>query len=130
MASGVAPAAAEKLVRDLGEVRRAQLIRQREQEEIDDSGFCKKCHDESTPQSPGSISTTNGTGTRFYGEDRRCSECGSVVRVHWVVFSYLPLIPLGTYRYRALGGDSMLSTRVTFLARRTQTSTEQIGPRY
>ncbi|MDI3290361.1 hypothetical protein [Polyangium sp. 15x6] len=127
VASGAAPAAAETLVRDLVEVRRMQRAKQREEEEHKGSGFCKRCHDESTPLSPGNISTVNGTGTTFYGEDRGCSECGSVVRVHWVVFCSLPLIPLGTYRYRDLYGEGASSK---FLARRTQANSVQIALHY
>lgn len=130
VASGVTPAAAEALVRDLGEVRRRQLAKRREEEEVAGSGFCKKCHDESTPESPGNISSTNGTGTMFYGDARRCGDCGSVVRVHWVVFCHLPIIPLGTYRYRALSGDGAFSVRTQFVARRTQQSSEQIAMHY
>ncbi|MDC3962077.1 hypothetical protein [Polyangium jinanense] len=127
VSSGAAPAAAETLVRDLVEVRRMQLARQREEEEHRSSGFCKRCYDESTPLSPGNISTVNGTGTMFYGEDRGCCDCGSVVRVHWVVFCGLPLIPLGTYRYRDLYGEG---TSSKFLARRTQTNSQQIAIHY
>jgi hypothetical protein len=80
------------------------------------TGFCTSCLSGSTDKSPGNISTINGIGRKFYGGADKCTACGSTVRVLWIVLFYVPLIPLGTYRYqRARGGG--LSSR--FLARNT-----------
>jgi len=120
VSSGVEPAVAEALVKE--------ILGQREHL---GSGFCKKCYASSTFHSPGNVSTTNGTGSMFYGNDRVCLQCGSAVRVLWVVFCYLPIFPLGTYRYGYIREDRSLYTKKSrFIARRTQTNMEQVAIHY
>ncbi len=127
VADGTPPATAEALIRDLAEVYKAQKKQQQEEDDIASSGFCKRCYDESSPHSPGNVSSTNGTGTMFYGGDRPCSQCGSEVRVHWFTLFGLPIIPLGTYRYRAISGGG---ARTAFIARKTQMNSMQVTFHY
>jgi hypothetical protein len=67
-------------------------------EKIAKDGFCAKCHDETTDESPGDTRTVNFIlGTRLIGHDDRCPTCGSVLQTKWWQF-FLPLIPVGKYR--------------------------------
>ncbi|MBE7465783.1 MAG: serine/threonine protein kinase [Planctomycetes bacterium] len=88
------------------------------------SGFCERCIEQSQEQSPGSISTTNGVGRKFYGAADTCPDCGAVVRTLWFALIDFPLIPLGSYRYKPIGEEGMRS--VQFLARRTALRWEQV----
>lgn len=65
------------------------------------SVFCEACQSASRDDTPGNISTFNGIGRTFYGGADRCEHCGSVVRTLWFVFAGIPLIPMGSYRYKA-----------------------------
>jgi tetratricopeptide (TPR) repeat protein len=61
--------------------------------------FCDDCRRETAGgNSSGNVSNLNGLGRTFYGEDRPCAACGSVVQTLWIIFLHVPLIPLGTYR--------------------------------
>lgn len=60
----------------------------------------------------------------FCGNDRRCDTCGSVVRILWVTFARFPVFPLGTYRYRLLGGSRER------ISRRMQTNPRQVATHY
>lgn len=71
-----------------------------------DGVFCKECVAECTVGSPGDTSTTNGSGRMFYGDAEKCPRCGSSVRVLWFVITYIPFIPLATYRYKQVGHTS------------------------
>lgn len=62
--------------------------------------FCEKCTSISTPDTPGDISTINGVGRMFYGGADPCEACGSVTRTLWLTFGQIPLVPLGSYRYK------------------------------
>ena len=46
--------------------------------------------------------TYKGIGTKYYGK-RDLEEDGSYLTTEWVVFVYLPLIPLRSYRVRPVG---------------------------
>lgn len=52
--------------------------------------------------------TFNGIGTKYYGK-REKAEDGSYVTTNWIVFLYVPLIPLGSYRVRPLGEGKHLA---------------------
>ncbi|MBE9141500.1 hypothetical protein IQ254_30660, partial [Nodosilinea sp. LEGE 07088] len=41
--------------------------------------------------------TLNGIGTTYYGK-RDCTADGSYVTTEWMVFLYLPVLPIGSYR--------------------------------
>ena len=77
--------------------------------------FCEDCLARSLPDAPGNIRTINGIGRTFYGEAERCRECGSVVRDLWFVIFFIPIVPLGRYRYQRL--ESAFG-RSRFVARR------------
>lgn len=94
-----------------------------DEEQILQTGFCTKCTADSTSETPGSISTMNGIGRKFYGGAEKCPTCGSVVRVLWFVFVEVPLIPLGTYRYQESEKGVM---RSRFLGRKTHTRWPQV----
>lgn len=96
-----------------------------EKEQILSTGFCQACADDSTAQSPGNISTINGIGRKFYGQAEKCAACGSVVRVLWLVFAYVPILPLGSYRFQMTGGGGW-SSRSRFLARKTRLRWPQV----
>jgi hypothetical protein len=88
------------------------------------AGFCAACAAESDERTPGDISTTNGVGRKFYGGARPCVECGSVVRTLWWVFVDVPLVPLGSYRYKTIQDEGLGMKR--FWTRRTRTHWDQI----
>ena len=85
--------------------------------------FCERCRAESTDESPGSISTINGVGRKFYGNKAPCPECGSAIRTLWYTFADIPLIPIGSYRYKS---DKEGITRSSFWARKTRTHWDQV----
>ncbi len=62
--------------------------------------FCSRCVAETTDQTPGDVSTMNGIGRKFYGSAVPCPECASVIRTLWWTLVELPLVPLGSYRYK------------------------------
>ncbi len=70
---------------------------------LNEQGFCARCVSETTEESPGSVSTTNGIGTALQGTRWRekgldpCPVCGSVVQQKWYMFGW-GVKPLGTYR--------------------------------
>ncbi|MCW8129491.1 MAG: serine/threonine protein kinase [Planctomycetota bacterium] len=88
------------------------------------TGFCDRCRTQSSERTPGSISTVNGVGRKFYGSAEPCPDCASVIRTLWFTFIDFPLIPLGSYRYKPLGEEGMRSSQ--FLARRTPLRWEQV----
>jgi hypothetical protein len=72
-------------------------------------GYCQYCVDETTDESPGSVSTMNGIGTALMGTRwsskglDRCPICGSEVKQKWSTFGF-GVKPSGTYRILYLGG--------------------------
>lgn len=82
--------------------------------------FCPHCVGETTDRTPGNVSTTNGIGRKFYGNALPCPECGAVIRTLWWCFIEMPVIPLGSYRYKTLQGQThgFLGPRQQFYARR------------
>ena len=87
-------------------------------------GFCEDCKAESTEQTPGDVSATNGFGRKFYGSAAPCPKCGSVVRTLWWTVIDIPLIPRGSYRYKTVSENEIGMFR--FWARRTRTNWGQI----
>jgi len=87
-------------------------------------GFCSNCRGESTDETPGNVSTTNGIGRKFYGSADPCAVCGSVVRTLWWTFIDVPIVPRGSYRYKTISDDEIRMSR--FWARRTRTHWDQI----
>jgi hypothetical protein len=59
---------------------------------------------EVTPASVPAMSTINGVGTVYYGEDQR-KEDQSYLATSFLVLFFIPIIPLGTVRMRNLGID-------------------------
>lgn len=93
--------------------------------------FCDTCVRESSDESPGDVRTNNGIGRMFYGRAAECETCGSVVRTLWRVLADVPLIPVGSYRYKDVGpeehsGFFVQSTSRGFIARRTRTHWNQV----
>ena len=62
--------------------------------------FCEHCVAESTDETPGDVSTLNGIGRQFYGSSEPCPQCASVIRTLWWTVVELPVVPLGSYRYK------------------------------
>ena len=85
--------------------------------------FCDKCIAESSDQTPGDVNTYNGIGRKFYGSKSPCAQCGSVIRTLWWTLIDVPIIPLGSYRYKK-GSETIQSSR--FWARRTATQWDQV----
>jgi hypothetical protein len=80
--------------------------------------FCAHCIGESTDKTPGDVSTLNGIGRQFYGSGKPCPECASVVRTLWWTLVSLPVIPLGSYRYKTSSeGTGALGRRARFWCR-------------
>jgi len=96
------------------------------QEQPNDSKiiFCEQCRAASTDKTPGDVSTANGIGRKFYGAANPCVACGSVIRSLWFTFIDLPLIPLGSYRYKTASEDGVMSVR--FWCRKTKWNWPQI----
>jgi hypothetical protein len=90
------------------------------QDLIDETGFCKRCLGETTSRSAGDLRTINGFGLRFYGSTEKCRECYSVIRALWVVFAFIPVIPLGTYRYQELANAIIVRRFLTRQTRKTR----------
>jgi len=87
-------------------------------------GFCENCLAESSDETPGDVSATNGFGRKFYGAAAPCTKCGSVVRTLWWTAIDIPLIPRGSYRYKTVSDNEIGMSR--FWARRTQIRWGQI----
>jgi|SRR5882724_10340210 len=74
--------------------------------------FCQSCIDASTSESPGGTYTLNGVGTVIYGNSAKCPDCFSVVRKKWFCIIYIPIIPLGTYRIKAVTASRYLGRKI------------------
>lgn len=101
-------------------------------EQASSTPFCDQCISESSPQSPGQVNVHDGIGRKFYGRDAACSTCGSVVRTLWWVLIDIPVVPLGSYRYKTAGDEEhagffVQRTSQSFLARRTGTNWGQVA---
>ena len=95
------------------------------------TGFCDACVSSSSAESPGDVNTNNGIGRKFYGNAERCAACDSTVRTLWWVLADVPLVPRGSYRYKAIeaeqhSGFFVQSTSRGFVARRTRTHWNQV----
>ena len=88
-----------------------------EQPNVPKTIFCEKCLAVSTDKTPGDVSTMNGIGRKFYGAAEPCSTCGSVIRTLWFTLIDVPLIPLGSYRYKTATEEADMSVR--FWCRKT-----------
>ena len=69
--------------------------------------FCARCVGETTDKTPGDVSTINGVGRMFYGSAEPCPECASVIRTLWWTFTSIPLVALGSYRYKTAQESGM-----------------------
>jgi hypothetical protein len=85
--------------------------------------FCSQCVAASEAKTPGNISATNGIGRMFYGNTDPCQACGSTIRTLWFALIYLPLIPLGSYRYIEIKTTGLGSR---FFSRKTATRWDQV----
>lgn len=83
--------------RDLREVSMEEFGTLFPQELIATTGFCAKCHSETTDESPRSTGTFNFIGTSLIGRKDPCSICGSVVQSKYFCF-LIPIVFLGRYR--------------------------------
>jgi len=92
--------------------------------ELVEKGFCSTCASQSIEKTPGNISSVNGIGRKFYGSTDPCTQCGSVIRTLWWTFIDLPVIPLGSYRYKTISDDSIRMSR--FWARKTGMRWDQV----
>jgi len=63
-------------------------------------GFCQWCDAGTTPKSAGSTYTVNGIGTTMYGAKSPCPHCGSIIKRKWLVVLFIPIIPLGSFRFK------------------------------
>ena len=61
--------------------------------------FCEHCIAETSDETPGNIKMGNFFGKKFYGSDKPCPQCTSVVSTLWWTIAHLPIVPLGSYRY-------------------------------
>jgi len=95
-----------------------------EQSNVSKTIFCEQCLAASTEKTPGDVSTMNGVGRKFYGAANPCVTCGSVIRTLWGTFIDIPLIPLGSYRYKTASEESGMSVR--FWCRKTKWHGPQI----
>jgi len=89
-----------------------------------EKGFWEQCSAESTDETPGDVSTVNGIGRKFYGGASPCAKCGSVIRTLWWTLVDVPVIPLGSYRYKTVTDNEIGMSR--FWTRRTKTQWGQI----
>src|SRR6202163_4832773 len=64
--------------------------------------FCEHCVAETTDETPGDVSTLNGIGRKFYGSAAPCPECASVIRTLWWTMIEVPVVPVGSYRYKTV----------------------------
>ena len=71
--------------------------------------FCEACRAETTDFGPGNIGTANGTGVIWFGGERPCARCGSVVRKLKVSMLFIPLPGGGKYRVIDLGHGNFLA---------------------
>ncbi|HUR00860.1 MAG TPA: hypothetical protein VM166_15530 [Gemmatimonadaceae bacterium] len=88
------------------------------------AGFCASCIAESSVDTPGDVNTYNGIGRKFYGGKAPCATCGSVLRTLWWTLIDIPVVPLGTYRYKTIAEDGIQMKR--FWARKTRTHWDQV----
>ncbi len=77
--------------------------------------FCAHCVAETTDETPGDVSTLNGIGRKFYGAAAPCPECASVICTLWWTLVELPVVPLGSYRYKTA---EQAGTRARFWCRK------------
>lgn len=60
----------------------------------------------------------NGIGSILYGKKNKHND-GSYQAVEWVIFFFLPLVPLGTYRVRRIGDSELTTTNGIFVGAST-----------
>lgn len=69
--------------------------------------FCDRCAAATSEKTPGDVSTINGIGRKFYGSAEPCVECASVIRTLWWTLVDIPILPLGSYRYKTASEGTM-----------------------
>jgi hypothetical protein len=73
------------------------------------SGFCRKCFEATTNESPGSTFTLSFFfGTRLHDDGDECPDCGSVRASKWL-WVLVPVARLGRYRIRYRSQGSFFS---------------------
>jgi len=74
--------------------------------------FCDRCKLASTEKSSGGTATLNGIGTMLYGSGDPCPVCSSVIKRLFFTLLYIPIIPLGKYRVKAVTPQRFLSRKI------------------
>jgi hypothetical protein len=71
--------------------------------------------------------TLNGCGTKYYGQRELMSD-GSYITTEWIVFVYIPLIPIGSFRVLPTGKSSyyIIGNSSEYLVRRVPLNWKQI----
>lgn len=71
--------------------------------------------------------TFNGIGTKYYGQ-REFLKDGSFVTTEWIVFVYIPIIPIGSFRVLPTGksSDFVLFTSNQYFVKRVPVSWRQV----
>ena len=73
----------------------------------------------------------NGIGTKYYGHAEE-SDSGSYTATEWIIFLWLPIFPLRTWRVsrRRKGMDTFLFSNAKFLVRPLPLSLRQVALGY
>jgi hypothetical protein len=73
----------------------------------------------------------NGIGTRYYGHAEE-SDSGSYTATEWIIFLWLPIVPLRTWRVsrRRKGTDTFLFSNAKFLVRPLPLDMRQVALGY
>ena len=71
--------------------------------------------------------TLNGCGTKYYGR-RDLKADGSYITTEWIVFVYIPLIPIGSFRVQPTGKSSfyIIGSSSEYLVQRVPFNWRQI----
>jgi Peptidase family M48 len=75
-------------------------------------GFCEECMFATTEQGPGNTHLHNGIGTSLRPHGQRCPKCHSVRTKKWIVFLFIPVIPLKQYRVRWINAMQYVGRRL------------------
>ena len=71
--------------------------------------FCIECRNTTIEESSGNTYSVNGIGTKLYGNNHKCSVCGSAVASKYATILFIPVYPLGRYRVLRLPNGGFLS---------------------
>jgi hypothetical protein len=74
--------------------------------------FCEECRSKSMDVSAGDVVSLNLLGRAFVGASNRCPHCDSTERKLFF-FMGLPVIPLGTWKVKDVGGGRIRSRKLS-----------------